>query len=61
VNTEGAIQNGKSRETGNIDEVVLGQTTQWPKEKGQKGEQRSTKHYTHKANDRVTIFTAGRV
>jgi hypothetical protein len=24
------------------------QTTQWPKEKGQKDKQRSTKHYTHK-------------
>jgi single-stranded DNA-binding protein len=27
-------------------------TTQWPKEKGQKNKQRSTKH-THIANDRV--------
>jgi len=26
------------------------QTTQWPKEKGQKDKQRSTKH-THKTND----------
>ena len=29
------------------------QTTQWPKEKVQKDEQRSTKH-THKTKDRVT-------
>ena len=29
------------------------QTTQWPKEKGQKDKQQSTKH-THKAQDRVT-------
>ena len=29
------------------------QTTQWPKEKGQKDKQRSTKH-THKIKDRVT-------
>ena len=29
------------------------QTTQWPKEKGQKNKQRSTKH-THKTKDRVT-------
>jgi hypothetical protein len=31
----------------------LEQTTQWPKEKGQKDKQRSTKQ-THKAQDRVT-------
>ena len=30
-----------------------GQTTQWPKEKGQKNKQRSTKH-TYKTKDRVT-------
>ena len=29
------------------------QTAQWPKEKGQKNKQRSTKH-THKTKDRVT-------
>ena len=29
------------------------QTTQWPKEKGQKDKQRSTK-YTHKTKDRAT-------
>jgi hypothetical protein len=29
------------------------QTTQWPKEKGQKDKQRSTKH-THRIKDRVT-------
>jgi hypothetical protein len=29
------------------------QKTQWPKEKGQKDKQRSTKH-THKTKDRVT-------
>ena len=32
---------------------IEGQTTQWPKEKGQKDKQRSTKH-TYKTNDRVT-------
>jgi len=26
--------------------IEAGQTTQWPKEKGQKDKQRSTKHYT---------------
>ena len=30
-----------------------GQTTQWPKEKGQKDKQRSTKH-THKTKERIT-------
>ena len=30
-----------------------GQTTQWPKEKGQKDKQRSTKH-TYKTKDRAT-------
>ena len=30
-----------------------GQTTQWPKEKGQKDKQRSTKH-TYKTKNRVT-------
>ena len=30
------------------------QTTQWPKEKGQKDKQRSTKH-THQTKDRVTL------
>ena len=32
------------------------QTTQWPKEKGKKDKQRSTKH-THKITDRVTRTT----
>ena len=30
------------------------QTTQWPKEKGQKDKQRSTKQHTRKTKDRVT-------
>ncbi len=34
-------------------------TTQWPKEKGQKDKQRSTKH-THKTKDRVTNPTKNR-
>jgi hypothetical protein len=29
-----------------LEELIEGQTTQWPKEKGQKGKQQSTKHYT---------------
>jgi len=33
--------------------IEEGQTTQWPKEKGQKDKQRSTKH-RHKTKDRVT-------
>jgi hypothetical protein len=33
--------------------IEEGQTTQWPKEKGQKDKQRSTKH-THKIKDRAT-------
>jgi hypothetical protein len=33
--------------------VEEGQTTQWPKEKGQKDKQRSTTH-TYKTKDRVT-------
>ena len=32
--------------------IEEGQTTQWPKEKGQKDKQRSTKH-AHKTKDRV--------
>jgi hypothetical protein len=34
--------------------IEEGQTTQWPKEKGQKDKQRSTKH-TYKPKDRVTL------
>ena len=34
---------------------IEGQTTQWPKEKGQKDKQRSTKQ-THKTKDRVPLF-----
>jgi hypothetical protein len=34
------------------------QTTQWPKERGQKDKQRSTKH-THKTNDRITRTPLG--
>jgi len=37
---------------GNRNPYIEGQTTQWPKEKGQKDKQRSTKH-THKTKDRV--------
>jgi hypothetical protein len=33
--------------------IEEGQTTQWPKEKGQMDKQRSTKH-THNTKDRVT-------
>ena len=33
--------------------IEEGQTPQWPKGKGQKDKQRSTKH-THKTRDRVT-------
>jgi hypothetical protein len=33
--------------------ICSGQTTQWPKEKGQKDKQQSTKH-THKTKDQVT-------
>jgi hypothetical protein len=33
--------------------IEKGQTTQWPREKGQKDKQRNTKH-THKTKDRVT-------
>jgi hypothetical protein len=36
-----------------IPEIEEGQTTQWPKEKGQKVKQRSTKQ-THQSKDRVT-------
>ena len=35
-----------------IPQIEEGLTTQWPKEKGQKDKQRSTKH-THKTKDRV--------
>ncbi len=38
---------------GNQNPSIEGQTTQWPKEKGQKDKQRSTKH-KHKTKDRVT-------
>jgi hypothetical protein len=33
--------------------IEEGQTTQWPKEKVQKGKQRSTKH-THTTKDQIT-------
>ena len=35
--------------------IEEGQTTQWPKEKGQKDKQRSTKH-RHKTKDQVTAM-----
>ena len=35
------------------DTVIVGQTTQWQKEKEQKDKQQSTKH-THKTKDQVT-------
>ena len=38
---------------GNQNSYIEGQTTQWPKETGQKEKQRSTKH-TYKIKDRVT-------
>ena len=38
---------------GNQNPYIEEQTTQWPKEKGQKNKQRSTKHI-HKTKDRVT-------
>jgi hypothetical protein len=38
---------------GNQNPEIEGQTTQWPKEKGQKDKQWFTKH-THKTKDRVT-------
>ena len=38
---------------GNRNPYFEEQTTQWPKEKGQKDKQRSTNH-THKTKDRVT-------
>jgi hypothetical protein len=38
---------------GNQNPLIEGQTTQWPKEKGQKETQRSTKH-THKSKERLT-------
>ena len=41
------------------DQKTEEQTTQWPKEKGQKDKQRSTKH-THKTKDRVTLQTGGK-
>jgi hypothetical protein len=54
--TEGAIENEQSRDTGKKSkkipsgyqnpQIEEGQTTQWPKEKGQRDKQRSTKHYT---------------
>ena len=31
---------------GNQNPYIEGHTTQWPKEKGQKDKQQSTKHYT---------------
>jgi len=38
---------------GNQNPYIEEQTTQWPKEKGPKDKQRSTKH-TYKTKDRVT-------
>ena len=46
-------QNGQKIPKGNQNPYIEGQTTKWPKGKGQKDKQRSTKH-THKSKDRVT-------
>jgi hypothetical protein len=43
----------KSGYTEGVIRIEEEQTTQWPKEQGQKDKQRSTKH-THKAKDQVT-------
>ena len=43
----------KRYQWGNQNQYSTEQTTQWPKEKGQKDKQRSTKH-TYKTKDRVT-------
>jgi hypothetical protein len=43
----------KRHQKGNQNPYIEGQTTQLPKEKGQKDKQRSRKH-THKTKDRVT-------
>ena len=45
---------GKPKEVIRIRISKKEQTTQWPKEKGQKDQQRPTKH-THKTKDRVTL------
>jgi hypothetical protein len=43
----------KKKDRQHNDQKTEEQTTQWPKEKGQKDKQRSTKH-TYKTKDRVT-------
>ena len=44
---EGVIRIRKSKKNRQYNgQKTEGQTTQWPKEKGQKNKQRSTKHYT---------------
>jgi hypothetical protein len=40
--------------------IEEGQTTQWPKEKGQKDKQRSTKHYTENLRSSNTNPTKNR-
>jgi hypothetical protein len=40
-------------DTKGVIRISIEQTTQWPKEKGQKDKQRSTKP-THKTKDRIT-------
>jgi LysM repeat protein len=49
-NVKKSLKIPKSNQNPYIEEE---QTTQWPKEKGQKDKQRSTKH-THKTKDRIT-------
>jgi hypothetical protein len=44
---DGVIRIRKSKKNRQYNgQKTEGQTTQWPKEKGQKNKQRSTKHYT---------------
>ena len=49
-NVKKSLKIPKSNQNPYIEEE---QTTQWPKEKGQKDKQRSTKH-THQTKDRIT-------
>jgi hypothetical protein len=40
------VRRDRIYQRGNQNSQIEGQTTQWPKEKGQQDIQRSTKHYT---------------
>ena len=53
MKTKNTTMSEEFEDTKGVIRISIEQTTQWPKEKGQKDEQRSTKP-THKTKDRIT-------